>query len=190
MAGAPWKKITVHSRLFMKGTFSMGKNTDRASTSMGRDITTTVIGRLIKKTVLEFITTRMGSIMENGRRILSMVKALWKWMTGPNIRELLSMDSLSKGLSNILTETNITVTYSKANAMDRVRIFPSRPNKGTRVSGKTAKSMAEVFLNAKIRDCLSSKRRLTPMFVFEWANRLDTKLHLQMEQRIRQRKYF
>lgn len=111
-------------------------------------------------------------------------------MTGLSIREHLSMDSLSKGLSNILMETNITVTYLKANAMDRVRIFPSRPNKGTRVNGKITKSMAEVFLNDKIRNCLPSKWRLTPMFIFKWSNRLDTKLHLQMEQRIRQRKYF
>lgn len=58
----------------MKETFSMDKNTDRASTSMARGITTTGIGPLIKKTVRGFTTMPMGSIMENGRKILSMVK--------------------------------------------------------------------------------------------------------------------
>lgn len=58
----------------MKETFSMDKSTDRASTSMARGIITMVIGPLIKKTVRGFTTMPMGSIMENGYKILSMVK--------------------------------------------------------------------------------------------------------------------
>ena len=109
MVGVLLEKIMVHSRQFMKETFSTEKNMEKESTNMVQIITITVTGPLTKSKARAFITTHKACIMVNGTKIRSMVKARLNLMTVLSLKALLRKTILSKDLFDIQMEMSTQV---------------------------------------------------------------------------------